>query len=494
MTVIVQQPKDSNGNPQPMVYDSDTGKVIVDSEGYILNGSNRVLAGIPSLLGFIDTPKTQTSGIQEAANYIENNTAGGTIKLTSGDFFCTAPIEITNPHLVPIKIVGETASGYGSPVGTQITYTGGTLSQPFFWYNQQNASFGIENLQFVLLSNSALSPYIPFIQFTPDTMHGKNISIINAQVADGSVTTPTSNSIGLLIGFPFSDNAPLSGDMKVIQELTINGFDWGFVGNGDWIHLYDPVLFNCMHYSYMFNVQDIGSTSYNATWMVNTPMITRGHTFSWGYVAIYNGSPSGTPLNLIINTFHAGGISSNFPAPIGLIQNIYSKPMKVIALTSEDETVPDIAQPSGDVPGTTSGVPGPYTWLTTSINTNRYYNSSATAIDFSNTTPTLWQKGSTNTFASGTVYQNVNIQKMVIRVTVQLNATSSTSALATLLVNGIGFTSSSAYLQESEPAGSSVGGIHTMSLDVYPNEIFELQLTNATLLNWLITYEEMTIV
>ena len=47
MTVIVQPNVDSNGNPQPMVYDSDTGKVIVDHDRYILNGSNRVLAGIP---------------------------------------------------------------------------------------------------------------------------------------------------------------------------------------------------------------------------------------------------------------------------------------------------------------------------------------------------------------------------------------------------------------------------------------------------------------
>ena len=67
MTVIVQQPTDSNGNPQPMVYDSDTGKVIVDSNGYVLNGGQR-LVNIPSKTDYVSTAKTQTSGIQEACN------------------------------------------------------------------------------------------------------------------------------------------------------------------------------------------------------------------------------------------------------------------------------------------------------------------------------------------------------------------------------------------------------------------------------------------
>ena len=81
MTVIVQQPTDSNGNPQPMVYDSDTKKVIVDSNGYVLNGGQR-LVNVPSKANYVSTPKTQTSGIQEAVNYVYNQ-GGGHIKLIS---------------------------------------------------------------------------------------------------------------------------------------------------------------------------------------------------------------------------------------------------------------------------------------------------------------------------------------------------------------------------------------------------------------------------
>ena len=72
MTVIIQPPKDSNGNPQPMVYDQDTGKVIVDSNGYVLNGGQR-LVNIPSKADYVSAAKTQTSGIQEAMNYLAGN-------------------------------------------------------------------------------------------------------------------------------------------------------------------------------------------------------------------------------------------------------------------------------------------------------------------------------------------------------------------------------------------------------------------------------------
>ena len=72
MTVIVQPGTDSNGNPQPMVYDQDTGKVIVDSNGYVLNGGQK-LVNIPSKANYVSTPKTQTAGIQEAIDYVPDN-------------------------------------------------------------------------------------------------------------------------------------------------------------------------------------------------------------------------------------------------------------------------------------------------------------------------------------------------------------------------------------------------------------------------------------
>ena len=72
MTVIVQQSTDSNGNPQPMVHDSDTGKIIVDSNGYVINGGKR-LVNVPTKADYVNTPKTTSSGLLEAWEYAYPN-------------------------------------------------------------------------------------------------------------------------------------------------------------------------------------------------------------------------------------------------------------------------------------------------------------------------------------------------------------------------------------------------------------------------------------
>ena len=117
MTVIVQQPTDSNGNPQPMVYDQDTGKVIVDSNGFIVSGGQR-LVNIPSKADYVSTPKTQTSGIGEALQYAISNPTmynrGGywlpEVHILSGYFTITKPIVLN----VPYRIMNLTLKGVDS--------------------------------------------------------------------------------------------------------------------------------------------------------------------------------------------------------------------------------------------------------------------------------------------------------------------------------------------------------------------------------------------
>ena len=140
MTIIVQQPKDSSGNPQPMVYDSDTGKIIVDSNGYVLNGGQR-LVNVPSRTEYVSTPKTQTTGIQEAINYIFN-IGGGVIYLIDGTYDITnAPFtnvgfsnysQLTLPQndntspVVNIAIIGNPSSRGGIEGGeAPDLFTGG---------------------------------------------------------------------------------------------------------------------------------------------------------------------------------------------------------------------------------------------------------------------------------------------------------------------------------------------------------------------------------
>ena len=108
MTVIVQQSTDSNGNPQPMVYDQDTGKIIVDSNGYVINGGKR-LVNVPTVSEYVSTPKTQTAGIQEANNFNPNDK----IKVMPGIYYISATIQLTG--------MGQILEGSGS--GNQ-SYTG----------------------------------------------------------------------------------------------------------------------------------------------------------------------------------------------------------------------------------------------------------------------------------------------------------------------------------------------------------------------------------
>ena len=101
MTVIIQQSTDSNGNPQPMVYDSDTGKIIVDHDGYVINGGKR-LVNVPTKADYVSTTKTQTSGIMEAHSYAQRY-KGTLVKITAGNSGNGSPYYID----IPLKI-GQT--------------------------------------------------------------------------------------------------------------------------------------------------------------------------------------------------------------------------------------------------------------------------------------------------------------------------------------------------------------------------------------------------
>lgn len=112
MTVIVQPNVDSNGNPQPMVYDSDTKKVIVDHDGYVLNGATERLLNIPTLLGYVNTPKTQTAGVQEACEYSYSINGYTHIKIIGSVLSISNTIYLHSDHFVFIE--GEAAKNQNS--------------------------------------------------------------------------------------------------------------------------------------------------------------------------------------------------------------------------------------------------------------------------------------------------------------------------------------------------------------------------------------------
>ena len=151
MTVIVQQSTDSNGNPQPMVYDQDTGKIIVDSNGYVINGGKR-LVNVPTKADYVSTPKTTTAGIQEAINYVGTG-VNSPILLGSGEFTISRSIVI---NYNGIRILG---SGHGNSllnngVGTVLYTT--TAGIDFIDLNEEDGNtddWEIGNIRFVFDSS-----------------------------------------------------------------------------------------------------------------------------------------------------------------------------------------------------------------------------------------------------------------------------------------------------------------------------------------------------
>jgi len=94
-TVLVQPNIDEDGNLQPMVIDSK-GRIIVDYYGYIQS-----LKACPSGVNCVGQ-KTQTAGIQEAINYVQN-LGGGKVFIKSGTYTANTTIVVPSN----IELAGE---------------------------------------------------------------------------------------------------------------------------------------------------------------------------------------------------------------------------------------------------------------------------------------------------------------------------------------------------------------------------------------------------
>ena len=175
MTVIVQQPKDSNGNPQPMVYDQDTGKVIVDSNGYVLNGGRR-LVNVPSIADYVSTPKTTTAGIYEAWMYainvatpspVQNVVIMPPVKILPGDYIVLTPVTLPMTNSAGKIVFNPTILG-DSSMSPQIisAHQGG--------YTFTIPAMGAINYRIENLTPSAPSqfPYTPPGYTSPPTPDG----------------------------------------------------------------------------------------------------------------------------------------------------------------------------------------------------------------------------------------------------------------------------------------------------------------------------------
>ena len=427
MTVIVQQPTDSNGNPQPMAYDSDTKKIIVDSNGFIVSGGQR-LVNVPSKADYVSTPKTQSSGFLEAWNYSQqlgvlNGGHPPVIQFTAGAFDINAAITLNFlPGGGSPEIVG---AGHG--IGTYINCN---VNDAYaITLNPANASG----------YNIAISGLVPIYPsgFTPYGFLNADFSTENA----GSNT---------FIGY----------------DLNIGNNGWGesaiYLNSFQQVHLY-----NWESYSgnstglYIENspVEIIGGFNNGAVTIYNTPtcslsMLDYGPNFTVGEI---------TQLNIL------GGGGVHFTLN-GNVQNI-----TILAVTLDPYSTGTAFQSSSSSIWTIGNIfsAGIYYDYTNAMN---FIGSGITLKNFQfanvidpNNTLTLPQKSpaiSANPPVSATVYQNTNPYDIEIDlpayattsgtagyVTVAKGATSTPSAIGNQYVSGDTSDTSEQIIRLRVPAG-----------------------------------------
>ena len=190
MTVIVQPGTDSNGNPQPMVYDQDTGKVIVDSNGFIVSGGQRLI-NVPSKADYVSTPKTQTAGIQEAQNYIESilqssplATVPLPMELSGGLFTIHAGIKM---GYITTSVNGFAIYG----INQMLTYILVETSDPVF---QVNPDFGGQ-ITFANVQPQVQSGYTPdsIVNWNPSSLVNATLIIQHLNGSNGGWVNGTLN-------------------------------------------------------------------------------------------------------------------------------------------------------------------------------------------------------------------------------------------------------------------------------------------------------------
>lgn len=129
MTVIVQK---TDGNI-PMAYELETGAVIVDNNGYVINGGNVVLNRL-SPSGTINVTTTKTQGLNEANEFLlyrRYNTVdtavelGGKLFIRSGAYAVDETVKFLNNTVIEC----ETSSADQSGVTIYPNFTTGTVVQ-----------------------------------------------------------------------------------------------------------------------------------------------------------------------------------------------------------------------------------------------------------------------------------------------------------------------------------------------------------------------------
>ena len=313
MTVIVQPNVDSNGNPQPMVYDSDTGKVIVDHDGYVLNGGQK-LVNVPTLLGYVNTPKTTSDGYGEALQYAINNPtmfgAGGyfipEVHLLSGYFTISQPIVLN----VPYRIMNLTVKGVDS-MAPYIGCAFSTTSSDEYPYAVNINTNDVKHISYIAIQWEHMQPQVPsgytpygFVNFDFSSVNtGQNVFIGYDLNVSNSGFTSAFNLLGFLqIHMYDFENY---GSTNNLNADNINFF--GGHNNGSVLVSGGTIL------SFGFTPTPAGNIDYMAIFGTSGTNIGDGadQTFTIGTLFYGYGSGLGTLNTSFFNQDSSGTITIN---------------------------------------------------------------------------------------------------------------------------------------------------------------------------------------
>ncbi|MBX8640793.1 MAG: hypothetical protein KIS29_10700 [Thermoplasmata archaeon] len=462
MTVIVQQPTDSNGNPQPMVYDQDTGKIIVDSNGYVINGGKR-LVNVPTKADYVSTLKTQTLGIMDAINYVYSQN-GGKIKIMPGFYDLTnAPLlantdstrysKIMFPFIayttkqVPIIIEGSGTQeqlGEYSENGTVIYDGTTTLTETYQSVIDANgsSSAGFNGVEISLL-NLAVVPYsgatgISAIDFSYDM----TCIFDNIFTQPNHIDTPVSPATG--IKFP-----QMGCEISYAGLISIGGFYNGIL-SGEHMHINYLQIESCVN----------GISTSDLTHDMNIVQAAIGAC----EISIYNANTNLTSM-LWIGKIQVADRTSPYGGTVKYyIQNNINPASPIYIGVWHEASSPVLASLNiGIANNNGTNVYG-------LINIGKVYPQ-----DFVDTTLIA------NPPVSGTVYQNTNPYGIRLKIPITYNP--STSAAATL-ATGISSTSTvTTSTKVSLPSGLTAadGQILTYDMVVPAGWYYELVVTNATI-------------
>jgi hypothetical protein len=195
-----------------MVYDQDTGKIIVDSDGYYINGGKR-LVNVPTTVDYVSTPKTQTSGIQEMFDYVSSRNVGTRVYFAAGEYIFNATATYTGT--VPISLYGVYSNIQGGEKQP------GTVLMP-----GDNLSSG----SYLISFNPSLSGATEYFGMEGFDIYGQTVSPSTATTSDyngiycGSATQAIFKNIHTSqINTAFYINVEFWGDDIMFDNHTTTG-------------------------------------------------------------------------------------------------------------------------------------------------------------------------------------------------------------------------------------------------------------------------------